>query len=77
MSVKHWLINNQPSLFHYSGDAGKNYDRLTKNGTIQMAIVNHKKQKYILSKQDYINWMEEVAKNNKYVPLIHKVIVEQ
>lgn len=72
--IKHFYIGNNESYGSYEPMASEDYDRLTQNGKLILFIIDYQNKKHILTKQNYISWMNEIGKTNQYKTLIHKII---
>ncbi len=77
IKIKDWFSGEHYSMLSYFPKAGEKYDRLTKNGKLQMYIVDVNNKKYILDKSKFIDWMKEFETKNNFKPLDYKIIIER
>ena len=77
VKVKRWFSGKHYGMLAYFPDAVETYDRLTENGKMSMHIIDINNKKYNLTKQNYIDWMNEFASVNKLRAFKHETIVKQ
>ena len=77
LEVKDWITDGYSTLFHNTVDSNANYDRLTKNGTVPMYIIDKKDKLHKLTKKDYAIWINDYNQQHQYKPLKYKTIIQR